>query len=252
MKRLLKQTGNTLATLLVLPAFVVYQLATIVAGKDRAFPGWSQFFSLLPGLSGEYLRRAFYRLSLSEYGEGTCITFGTIFSHATAWLGSNVYIGARCSLGGVTIEDDVLIASNVSIMNGSEQHGTERLDMPIRDQPGVFRDVTIGKGSWIGEGAIVSADVGQGCVVGAGSVVTKPIPDFAIAVGVPAKVVRFRNEAVPSPLGEEGGRRPDEGDGQKAKREPTPSSTTPSPALRPPSPPRGEGTETGVGKSSSI
>ena len=192
MKKLLKQLGNGLATLLVLPAFVVYRVAAAVSGKDRVFPGWSQFFSLIPGLSGEYLRRAFYRLTLEGCGKGTCITFGTIFSHATARLGSNVYIGARCSLGGVTIEDDVLIASNVSIMNGSEQHGTERLDIPIRDQPGVFRDVTIGKGSWIGEGAIVSADIGRGCVIGAGSVVTKPIPDFAIAVGVPAKVVRFR------------------------------------------------------------
>ena len=194
----MKQLGNGLATLLVLPAFVVYRAAAAVAGKDRAIPGWSQFFSLLPGLTGEYLRRAFYRLTLDECGEGTCVTFGTIFSHATARLGRNVYIGARCSLGGVTIEDDVLIASNVSIMNGSEQHGTERLDIPIRDQPGVFRDVMIGKGSWIGEGAIVSANVGQGCVIGAGSVVTKPIPDFAIAVGVPAKVVRFRNEAEPN------------------------------------------------------
>ena len=250
MKRLLKQTGNALATLLVLPAFVVYRLAALIAGKDRAFPGWSQFFSLIPGLTGEYLRRAFYRLSLHGCGEGACITFGTIFSHATAQVGRDVYIGARCSLGGVTIEDDVLIASNVSIMNGSEQHGTERLDIPIRDQPGVFRDVAIGEGSWIGERAIVSADVGKGCVIGAGSVVTKPIPDFAIAVGVPAKIVRFRTEPLPSPLGGEGGRRPDEGAGQSDSD--TENFTDPSPALRAPSPQRGEGTESGVGKSSSV
>ena len=41
-----------------------------------------------------------------------------------------------------------------------------------------------------GERAIIAADIGQHCVIGAGSVVTKPIPDYAIAVGVPAKVIR--------------------------------------------------------------
>ncbi|TXT17327.1 MAG: O-acetyltransferase, partial [Planctomycetota bacterium] len=79
-----------------------------------------------------------------------------------------------------------------SVMNGSQQHGIGRLDVPIREQPGVFVPVRIGRDSWIGERAIIAADVGQHCVIGAGSVVTKPIPDFAVAVGVPAKVLRFR------------------------------------------------------------
>jgi acetyltransferase-like isoleucine patch superfamily enzyme len=53
--------------------------------------------------------------------------------------------------------------------------------------------VTIGCDSWIGDRSIVLADVGQHCVIGAGSVVPKPIPDYAIAVGNPARVIRFRN-----------------------------------------------------------
>ena len=133
---------------------------------------------------------------LDRCGGGACITFGTIFSHATASVGRNVYVGANCSIGSVTIEDDVLIASNVSIMNGSSQHGIERLDIPIRDQPGEFVPVTIGEGSWIGERATVAADVGKHCVIGAGAVVTKPVPDYAIALGVPARIVRFRNAEV--------------------------------------------------------
>jgi acetyltransferase-like isoleucine patch superfamily enzyme len=40
---------------------------------------------------------------------------------------------------------------------------------------------------------VVLADVGRHCVIGAGSVVTKPVPDYAVAVGVPARVVRYRN-----------------------------------------------------------
>jgi virginiamycin A acetyltransferase len=77
-------------------------------------------------------------------------------------------------------------------MNGSAQHGTQRLDLPVREQPGVWPHVTIGRDSWVGDRAVVMADVGRHCVIGAGSVVTKPVPDLAIAVGCPAKVVRYR------------------------------------------------------------
>lgn len=197
MKSMIKHIAEFTAFLLVLPAYGVYWFVAALVGTDKAFPGWSQSFSLLPGLTGQYLRRAFYSLALERCGDGACLSFGTIFSHSTASVGRNAYVGAFCSLGAITLEDDVLIASHVSIMNGTGQHGIERIDIPIREQPGDFTAVTIGEGSWIGEGATVSADVGRQCVIGAGSVVTKPIPDFAIAVGVPAKVVRFRNEDAP-------------------------------------------------------
>ena len=68
------------------------------------------------------------------------------------------------------------------------------MDVPVREQPGVFEPITIGEDSWIGERAVVSADVGKHCVVGAGAVVTKPVPDYAIVVGVPAKVIGDRRE----------------------------------------------------------
>jgi acetyltransferase-like isoleucine patch superfamily enzyme len=63
----------------------------------------------------------------------------------------------------------------------------------VREQPGVWPRVTVGRDSWVGDRAVVMADVGRHCVVGAGSVVTKPLPDYAVAVGVPAKVVRYRD-----------------------------------------------------------
>jgi acetyltransferase-like isoleucine patch superfamily enzyme len=55
--------------------------------------------------------------------------------------------------------------------------------------------VRVGQGAWIGNGAIVMADVGRDAIVGAGAVVTTPIPDRAIAVGVPARVIRTRGDA---------------------------------------------------------
>jgi acetyltransferase-like isoleucine patch superfamily enzyme len=121
--------------------------------------------------------------------------FGTVFSHPTAEVGRKVYVGVYCCLGAITLEDDVLIGSHVSIANGGAQHGIDRIDVPIREQQGVWPRVTVGRDSWIGDRAVVLADVGQGCVVGAGSVVTRPLPDYAVAVGVPARVIRYRNGA---------------------------------------------------------
>jgi len=194
MKPILKSLARLLAQALVLPPWLLYRLASLVLTRPAAFPGWSQAFSLLPGFTGVYLRWAFYRWALSECGADACIGFGTTFSHPTARVGPRVYVGAFCSLGDVTLEEDVLIASHVSVMNGSGQHGTERLDVPIREQAGVLPRVSIGRDSWIGERAIVMADVGRHCVVAAGSVVTKPLPDYAVAVGSPARVVRFRTQ----------------------------------------------------------
>jgi acetyltransferase-like isoleucine patch superfamily enzyme len=188
----LKSLVRAVALLVVAPALILYCFSAIF-GREKTFPGFAQAFSLIPGITGQFLRHAFYSAVLKNLGRDSCLTFGTIFSHASAQIGNDVYIGAFCSIGDVTIEDDVLLASHVSIMNGSQQHGIERLDIPIREQPGTMRHITIGSGSWIGERALVSADIGKHCVIGAGAIVTKPIPDYAIAVGVPAKVLRFRN-----------------------------------------------------------
>jgi virginiamycin A acetyltransferase len=193
MKQVLKATADGVALVLVLPAFLLYRLGALLLGAEKAFPGWSQAFSLLPGLTGVYLRRAFYRLVLPRCGAGAWIGFGTIFSHPTAEVGRLVYVGAFCCLGDVTLEDDVLLGSHVSVTNGASQHGTERLDVPVREQPGVWSRVTVGRDSWVGDRAVVMADVGRHCLVGAGSVVTRTLPDFAVAVGSPARVVRFRD-----------------------------------------------------------
>jgi virginiamycin A acetyltransferase len=192
MKPFLKSLANGAAVVLVVPAYVLYQLGCAVIGSGHAFPGWSQAFSLIPGLVGVYLRRAFYRLVLRRCARDCSLGFGTVFSHPTAEIGRGVYVGVYCCLGNITLENDVLLGSHISIMNGGAQHGIDRLDIPIREQPGVWPRITIGRDSWIGDRAVVLADVGKHCVIGAGSVVTKAVPDYAIAVGSPARVVRFR------------------------------------------------------------
>jgi virginiamycin A acetyltransferase len=195
MKTILKALATGMTSVLVLPAYMLYRMGAFVVGTERVFPAWSQTFSIIPGLTGEYLRRAFYRLALARCGTNCCLSFGTVLSHPTAEIGENVFVGVYCVLGDVTLEDDVLIGSHVSVVNGGSQHGIDRLDVPIREQPGTYPRVTIGQDSWIGDRSVVMANVGRHCVIGAGSVVTKPVPDYAIAVGVPARAVRSRLEA---------------------------------------------------------
>lgn len=182
------------AFLLVLPIIVVYYIFCPILGVRRAFMDFSQLMSLCPGIIGEFLRRAFYRVVLPRCEKNACVGFGTVFSHPTTEIGENVYIGPFCILGDVTLEKDVLLASGVSISNGTNQHGTARLDIPIREQPGEYPRITVGEDSWVGERAVVLANIGKHCIIGAGALVLEPVPDFAVAVGVPAKVVKYRNE----------------------------------------------------------
>lgn len=188
----LKRAADAIVLAVVIFPWLLYRLESYFFGAEKVFPGWSQAFSLVPGLPGIYLRRGFYRLVLPQCERDACICFGTVFSHPTARIGHKVYVGLFCVIGDVTLEDDAIVASRVSIANGPAQHSIDRLDIPVREQPGEYPRVTIGRDTWLGEGSVVLVDVGRHCVVGASALVTRPIPDYSIAVGVPAKVVSSR------------------------------------------------------------
>lgn len=91
----------------------------------------------------------------------------------------------------VEIEDDVMFASNVYISDG--QHGRTTGDRPYKFQ-GIegIAPVFIGRGSWIGQNAVIlpGTSIGEMAVIGANSVVSGTIPPNSIAVGAPARVVR--------------------------------------------------------------
>ncbi len=111
-------------------------------------------------------------------------------------IGNNSDIGAHTiisSISGITLAPSVLIAGNCYI--GGARYHMDDLTEPIMNQ-GIYSrgPVSIGEGTWIGASVTIldGATIGKGCVIGAGSLVTGDIPDYAIAVGVPAKVVRLR------------------------------------------------------------
>jgi acetyltransferase-like isoleucine patch superfamily enzyme len=193
-REILKRIARLLATLAIAPLTVSYWLQAGAIGRDRALAGHSELLSLIPGLTGKYLRRAFLARVLVACHPTALIEFGVLFSKAGASIGPRAYIGPRCHIGLVTIGSDVLIAAGVHITSGAQTHGHADLNLPIREQEGAPALVRIGKGAWIGSAAVVMADVGPDSIVGAGSVVTKALPAEVIAAGVPARIIRSRHD----------------------------------------------------------
>jgi serine acetyltransferase len=189
---LAKWIARLLANLAALPLVLVHAVKVPVLGKDRALEGSTQLLALFPGLCGQYVRRAFLAWTIAECHPSATICFGTILSKTGTRIGENAYVGPYCSLGSVTIERDVLIATGVHILSGGRIHGTDDPTRPIREQEGELVHVTMGAGCWIGAGAVVMADVGRDSIVGAGAVVTKTVPDGIISAGVPARAIRAR------------------------------------------------------------
>ena len=96
--------------------------------------------------------------------------------------------------GELTIGKNVLTADKVYIADN--QHEYEDISKPILSQPiKQFPPMHIGDGCWIGENVcILGVSIGKNCVIGANSVVTRAIPDYCIAVGAPAKVIKMFNQ----------------------------------------------------------
>lgn len=95
------------------------------------------------------------------------------------------------ALRSITIEDDVMIAGNVFISDGS--HGFDNIDVPYKYQPMTrIAAVTIKRGSWIGQNVAImpGVTVGEMAIIGANSVVTRDVPARSIIAGSPARVLK--------------------------------------------------------------
>jgi virginiamycin A acetyltransferase len=184
---------------LVVP-FVLFYWAT--GRSENAFQSIMQVACLVPASPGVFVRQALLAWMAAGCGRRVTVHLGTLFSTAEVRIGENVYIGAFCSIGRADIEDEVLFGSNVHVLSGKHQHGYARTDIPIARQHGQKTAVRVGYGAWIGNGAIVMADIGEQCIIGAGSVVVDAIPAWSVAVGSPARVVADRRagrqEAAPA------------------------------------------------------
>jgi acetyltransferase-like isoleucine patch superfamily enzyme len=137
------------------------------------------------------MRRALLPWLIAAAGREVSIGMGTILTKTTIEIGSLVYIGRYCILGDVRIKDKTLISDYVRLVSG--QHGIAP-ERSVGEQAETYRTLGVGEDAWVGSGATVLADLGNHCVVGAGSVVTKPVADYAIVVGNPARAIGDRRD----------------------------------------------------------
>jgi acetyltransferase-like isoleucine patch superfamily enzyme len=178
------------------------------------------YFRIKNGLYSRFFR-LFYRKKFKYFGKNSNVLFPLkIDGINNMSIGNNVYIAPQSWLSAlpITIENKVELVigdgtnighfnhiySTKSIIIGKKVltadkvyisdnlHSYENINIPIIDQPiKQISMVEIGDGSWLGENVcVIGAKVGKNCVIGANSVVTKDIPDYCVAVGSPAKVIK--------------------------------------------------------------
>ena len=145
-------------------------------------------FNLAVPLSEEYfslMRELFY----NQIGENSIVYNQlTVVCPKNVKIGKNVTVmnGAlMMSAGGITIEDNVLIAANVQLISNNHD--------PYDRYVITCKPILIKEGAWVGAGATIlpGVTVGKHAIIGANSVVSKDIPDYAVAVGCPAKVIKY-------------------------------------------------------------
>lgn len=154
----------------------------------------AELISLIPLRLGEQVRFQFYRRTLSACGEDVTVSFGTVLSYPDITVGNHVLLGTYNIIGHADLGDYVLTAQGCHVISTAQGHAFDNTSMPIMHQPGAAGRVRLGPDVWLGANVIILANVGRGCVVGAGSVVTRAVPDWAVAAGNPARVLRYRKE----------------------------------------------------------
>jgi acetyltransferase-like isoleucine patch superfamily enzyme len=112
-------------------------------------------------------------------------------------IGAKTVMGQECTISAyqhVSIGRECVIADRVMLIDFD--HGMVEVDRPIRHQGIYKRDVRVGNNVWIGYGACIlrGVTVGDNAVIGTGAVVTKDVPANAVVGGVPARIIRMRDE----------------------------------------------------------
>jgi acetyltransferase-like isoleucine patch superfamily enzyme len=168
--------------------------------KDRFSRGlYEQIFSRVPFTPGIWLRRFFLRCVGADIGDA-CIVGTRVHIVAPQQLclreRTSISPGAILDCrGGLFIGASSMVGIQAILLTSS--HCFERTDVPMRDQGMRYAPVRIGEDVWIGARAVILSGVtiGRGSIIAAGAVVTKDIEPFGIVAGVPAQVLRSRIES---------------------------------------------------------
>jgi len=133
-----------------------------------------------------------------EMGAGSVIeSFSTINNGVgDVFIGNNTFVGmSNVLIGPLRLGNNIIMAQN--IVASGLNHIYEDINVPIVKQNVTTAQITIGDDCWIAANVVITAGVtiGKHCVIAAGAVVTKSIPDYSVAVGNPARVIKQFNHA---------------------------------------------------------
>jgi len=195
-RNFLKNLVFFISSIVVFPSsFVVNLEKSVNKHAELLFSFFAQFWALIPGLPGCYLRAAFYRQVL-DYCDRECyIGFGTICTHREVKIEKNVYIGPYSMIGSSWIKESSLIGTRVSVLSGKNQHemGEDGKWTPFN--PEKKTQISIGPRAWLGEGVILMADVGETSLIGSGAVVSSNVPAGIVGAGNPFRAIRKVTDA---------------------------------------------------------
>ncbi len=165
--------------------------------SEAIFQFWSHCYAFAPGVPGNYLRRAFYRLTLNRCDGPFIIGFGALFVHREVEVQEGVYIGPYAIVGSAVLRKRCSVGSRVSLLSGANLHELGEDGHWTPYDASRLQQIDIGEDAFIGEGAIVMADVGERALVCAGAVVSTAVPREIVVAGNPARLVRRLD--VPAP-----------------------------------------------------
>ena len=139
------------------------------------------------------------RVSIRSYGWIYCLPQKDGGGKPQLLIGDGTYIGRFshiCASREVILGKKVLIADKVYIAD--TDHSYENVNLPICDSPLKVASIEIGDETWIGENVVIlpGVKIGRHCVIGANAVVNKDVPDFSVAVGQPARVIKKYSNSI--------------------------------------------------------
>ncbi|MGI8803847.1 MAG: acyltransferase [Solirubrobacteraceae bacterium] len=196
--RRLRLALDAYVKLRVVPHLIAFCVRRVLLGPDRAYLDLSERAAGWAGVVGQHMRAAAHRGMGSRLGPNTVLSYGVVLERPPLSVGDMTMLGHYSNVQNAEIGRDCLIGDYVLVVDGTGQHASARLDVPLNAQGGIVRRVTIGDDTMIGGHAWIAADVGSHCIVGAGSVVTRPVPDYKIVAGVPARIIGDRRERADS------------------------------------------------------
>jgi galactoside O-acetyltransferase len=199
----------------------------IIRSLSREIVVWPEYLICgIPGTLGRFIRHLYFSLRLKQLGERSNVFTGLeIVAPKNICIGENFIVFRNCSIqapdrGSVNIGHNVSLNSNVLIDAGqggrilignncligpncvlrAADHVFDDPNIPIRQQGHRSGMIELEEDVWLGSNVVVtrSVKIGRGSVVGAHSVVTHDLPPYSIAVGVPARRIKGRQEALPS------------------------------------------------------